>query len=48
MWDWEKAIPREMYIHMSTMDYRDEEDILYTLSLKQTCIAAMYSPPVQS
>jgi len=28
---WEKAIPREMHIHMSTMGYRDEEGILYSL-----------------
>jgi len=38
MWDWEKAIPREMYMHMLTIGYRDEEDILYTLSLKQIYI----------
>jgi len=29
MWDWEKAIPRKMYIHMSAMGYRDEQDIFY-------------------
>jgi len=33
MWGWEKAIPREMYIHMSTMGYRDGEGILYPLFL---------------
>jgi len=32
MWDQEKAIPRKMHIHMSTMGYRDEESILDSLA----------------
>jgi len=49
MGGWEKAIPREMYIHMSTMGCIVMRKT-FLLSLlkysKWTYIAAMYSPPV--
>jgi len=53
MWGWEKAIPREMYIHMSTMSYRDKEGILYSLSFEvlktdiHSCHITHMSQPVQ-